>query len=133
MTSTEQPYSALVIEHFDRPRNRGSWEPGADVVAGHAGTTAQGVHFKLSARIAAARVQTLRFQAYGCPHCIASASWLTEQLRGGSLSALQQWSWREAAGALQVPPEKFGQLLVLEDALRALAADWSGRGRDWQG
>jgi NifU-like protein involved in Fe-S cluster formation len=120
-------YDGLVIEHFEHPRNSGQWPAAPDVVLGRAGSIAQGVEFTLSARIGGDTIQAARFQAYGCPHCIASASWLTEQLSGRSRAALLQWRWREAARVLQVPTEKYGRLLVLEDALRALAADWANR------
>src|SRR5689334_11862593 len=117
-------YSTLVIEHFDRPRNVGSWPPADDIVQGSAGSHAEAAQFTLSARVAGDLIQAARFSAYGCPHCIASASWLTEQLCGWSPSALLQWHWREAARLLQVPTEKYGRMLILEDALRALAVDW---------
>lgn len=120
-------YSELVIEHFASPRNRGHWLAAPDVVSGRAGSPARGVEFALSARIANGVVEAACFQAFGCPHCIASASWLTEQLPGYSHAAVRQWQWRAAARALDVPTEKYGRLLVLEDALRALAADWARR------
>lgn len=125
-------YSSLVIEHFEHPRNVGDWSDGAlasqgEVVQGSAGEVSQGVRFVLSARVAGGVIQAARFEAYGCPHCIASASWLTEQLPGRTLAALGQWRWREAARILEVPVEKFGRLLVLEDAVRRLAEDWARR------
>lgn len=118
-------YSRLVIEHFTHPRNVGAWAAAVDLVQGSAASVAQGVNFALSARVASGRIQDARFQAYGCPHCIACASWLTQQLPGRSQPELLQWRWREAAHVLEVPTEKYGRLLVLEDALRALAADWA--------
>jgi len=122
-------YSSLVIDHFERPRNVGLWTAAEQVasqgvVQGSAGSIAQGVQFLLSARVAGGCVQSARFQAYGCPHCIASASWLTEQLPGCSTTTLGQWQWREVARVLQVPAEKYGRLLILEDALRRLVEDW---------
>jgi NifU-like protein involved in Fe-S cluster formation len=120
-------YNRLVTEHFERPRNAGQWPAAPDVMRGYAGSVAQGVEFTLSARIAGSTVQAVRFQAYGCPHCIASASWLTEQLPGRTHPGLLQWQWREVAHLLEVPTQKYGRLLVLEDALRSLAADWAGR------
>ena len=120
-------YNSLVIEHFERPRHSGQWSAAPDVVRGQAGSVAQGVAFTLSARLVGSTLQAARFQAYGCPHCIASASWLTEQLPGCTRPWLLQWQWREAARVLEVPTEKYGRLLVLEDALRALAADWANR------
>lgn len=120
-------YNALVVEHFERPRNVGLIAAGADTIEGVAGRMDQGTQFKLTARIEAGRIVAARFEAYGCPHCIAAASYLTERLRGATRGDLEQWSWRELAAVLDVPTAKRGRLLVLEDAVRALAADWRGR------
>ena len=120
-------YSAAVVDHFDHPRNMGRFEPADDVVSARAGQREQGTQFAISARIAAERIVAVRFEVYGCPHCIAAASWLSERLAGSAVTDLQTWSWREAAAALQIPAEKRGRLLILEDALRALAEAWRRR------
>jgi NifU-like protein involved in Fe-S cluster formation len=82
------------------------------------------VRFDLSARVRDDRIVSLRFEVYGCPHCIAAGSLLSERLQGATQDELRRWSWREAADELEFPPEKRGRLLVLEDAVRALAAQW---------
>lgn len=120
-------YNALVVEHFERPRNLGRWAPAQDVVVGEAGRPAEGVRFVLSGKIADSRLREPRFEAYGCPHCIAAGSWLTQELEGATCEDLERWSWRQAAETLAVPAEKRGRLLILEDAVRALAASWRGR------
>jgi NifU-like protein involved in Fe-S cluster formation len=123
-------YSSLVLDHFTRPRNVGSLPSSDDVVTGRAGSREQGVSCQISARLRDDQIAEVRFQMYGCPHCIAAASWLSERLPGSRVQDLEAWSWREAAGVLDVPPEKRGRLLVLEDALRALAANWRARSSD---
>jgi NifU-like protein involved in Fe-S cluster formation len=80
--------------------------------------------FVLSARVAGDRIEAVRFEAYGCPHCIAAGSWLTERLVGLSKAELRQWTWRAADDALRFPPEKRGRLLILEDAVRSLSEAW---------
>lgn len=117
-------YAGAVVDHFQRPRNAGHLAAAPDVIEGSAGSPAQGVRFVFSARIAESRLAVVRFQAYGCPHCLAAASWLSERLPGAGVAALAAWRWREAAQALQVPASKHGRLLLLEDAVRALAAAW---------
>lgn len=117
-------YSPLVSDHFAQPRNAGRFAPGRGVVSGSAGSISQGTRFALSALIEGGRICALRQQVYGCPHCIAAASWLTERLIGASIDDLQRWQWRQAADALQVPAEKRGRLLVLEDAVRAIETAW---------
>ncbi|HMN43203.1 MAG TPA: iron-sulfur cluster assembly scaffold protein [Povalibacter sp.] len=121
-------YSAQVVEHFDAPRNAGRLATAPDVVEAEAGSRSQGTQFHFSARIAGNALAAVHFEAYGCPHCIAAASWLTQRLRGASVDALERWSWREVAEALAVPAEKRGHLLTLEDAVRRLAAAWRRHG-----
>lgn len=122
-----EPYTSQVIEHFDRPRNVGRFATEAGVVEGIAGDAGQGARFVLSAKITDEHIAQLRFESYGCPHCIAAGSWLTQRLQGATRPELDRWSWREVADALDVPPEKRGRLLILEDAVRALAASWRQR------
>ena len=114
-------YSAQVIDHFDRPRNTGHLPPAADVIDASAGSIAQGVAFHLSARVADCGITAMQFEAYGCPHCIAAASWTTQRLVGRRLETLAQWDWRAVAEALEIPAEKRGRMLVLQDAVKHLA------------
>jgi NifU-like protein involved in Fe-S cluster formation len=96
-------------------------------VAAEAGSRTQGTQFHLSARVAGDRISLVHFEAYGCPHCVAAGSWLTQRLKDSTVEELQRWSWREVAQALEVPPEKRGHLLILEDAVRRLAEAWQRR------
>jgi NifU-like protein involved in Fe-S cluster formation len=70
------------------------------------------------------RVQAAAFRAYGCPHVIASCSWLAERLVGRDREEVAGWDWREVQQALDVPPQKFGRLLTIQDAVRAAARNW---------
>lgn len=118
-------YSATLVDHFERPRNAGQFAPGPGVIAATAGRRDQGAQFTLSAKVAGQTLEAVRFQVYGCPHCIAAGSWLTERLAGCRQEELRTWSWQEAAAALEVPAEKRGRLLILEDAVRSLAEAWA--------
>ncbi len=117
-------YSATVVDHFRAPRNAGQLQAGEGVIKGVAGSVAQGTQFVLSARVAGDKIEAVRFEAYGCPHCIAAGSWLTERLVGLTEPELRQWRWRAADEALQFPAEKRGRLLILEDAVKALSEAW---------
>lgn len=120
-------YSALVVEHFEHPRNSGRFAPAADVIEGAAGRSADGTQFVLTARIHNNVIAEARFQAFGCPHSIAAASWLSERIVGLTQAELMQWQWREVAQALDVPTEKGGKLLILEDAAQGLGRQWLRR------
>jgi nitrogen fixation protein NifU and related proteins len=124
----EAPYNSLVIDHFAQPRNVGRFAPAADVIAASAGDPEQGVRFDLSARVREDRIVAVRFEVYGCPHCIAAGSLLSGRLQGSTQLQLRNWSWRQAADELEIPAEKRGRLLVLEDAVRALSAAWERHG-----
>ena len=114
-------YSSLVIDHFDRPRNAGRLPAAPDVIDASAGSIAQGVSFHLSARLSDKSVAAIQFEAYGCPHCIAAASWTTERLTGSRIQDLATWDWRPVAQTLEIPAEKHGRMLILQDAVKRLA------------
>lgn len=122
----EPEYSPIVVDHFRHPRNSGRWSGSDGVIKGVAGSVAQGTMFVLNARVAGDHIEAVRFEAYGCPHCIAAGSWLSERLVGLTQPELRQWSWRAADDALKFPPEKRGRLLILEDAVHALSEAWAG-------
>jgi NifU-like protein involved in Fe-S cluster formation len=117
-------YSTLVEEHFWRTRNVGRLPSGPNVIASRAGSISDGVKVELSAMIEGGRIRELRQQVYGCPHTIAAASWLSEHLINSDQRGVQQWRWRQAADALQIPATKYGRLLVLEDAVHRLGKAW---------
>jgi cysteine desulfurase len=104
--------------------------PDAPAVAkGRAGDREQGAAVEFALRIEQDRVAEVRFQAFGCPHLLAAASWVAESARGLDHSQLAAWDWQEAARVLEVPPAKFGRLLTLQDAIRAVARNWPGAAR----
>lgn len=124
-----EDYSDLVIDHFENPRHAGRFAPATNVIEGMGGTRDRGAVFNLTATVADDTIEAVRFEVYGCPHCVAAGSWLAERLVGCKPADLERWRWREVADALMVPLEKRGKLLLLEDAVRAMAADWRVRGR----
>ena len=110
-------YSEPVLDHFRHPRNVAADGAGARV--GRAGSEAAGaiVEFHLGTR--AGVVAGLAFRAWGCPHTIAVASWLTEQLTGQDVATVLPLDVDEVAAALGLPAEKWHCVLIAEDALRA--------------
>jgi NifU-like protein involved in Fe-S cluster formation len=120
-------YSAQVRERFASPHRIGKLQPGPDVISAVAGSVEQGARFALYARVEADQIKELTYRVYGCPHAIAAVSLAAEELQGATLEQIEGWTWRNAASALDVPPQKRGKLLVLEDAVRLLARAWRAR------
>ena len=124
--SADPRYSAEVLRRLREAPGLGLTAAQPGTAQGRAGDREQGAEVQLGCTVAQDRIATARFQAYGCPHFIAAASWLTEQLPGAGQAELLAWDWRAAAQALEVPPAKFGRLLTLQDAVRDLARNWPG-------
>jgi len=120
-------YNELTWRHFEQAAHAGELA-GDYVRRGAAGNPAHGTWVQFDVRVApgggASVVQEARFLAYGCPHVIAVADWVAERAAAmaGALPAVAG-ALPESVSALQhrfeVPVEKLGRLLVIEDAWRA--------------
>ena len=86
---------------------------------GSAGQRAEGTAVSFELEIAGEFVKNARFHAYGCPHTLAVVGWLCEVLEGARLAAGPPGAPTEWAKKFDVPAEKLGRLLIVEDALRA--------------
>jgi NifU-like protein involved in Fe-S cluster formation len=113
-------YSSIVMDHFDHPRNVMDACATADL-RGRAGSKAAGLLVEFCLKVSDGRVNHAAFRAWGCPHGIAVASWLTEQLPGKSLDDAQSLDLEKIAGELDLPAEKWRCVLTAEDALRDAA------------
>ena len=111
-------YPPLVVEHFREPRGAGRLAPGASVIEVRVGERRLGAELELGIAVTSDGVQRAGFRAFGCPYLIAAASDLVEWLPGRRLDELRTWSWRSQAQRLEVPAERYGRLLLVEDALR---------------
>ena len=100
----------------------GPSEPGQ--VAGEAGGPGQEAWIRFRLAVQDGRVKSALFKAYGCPHTLAVAAWVTERLRGRGRADLAPGTPAEWAERLEVPVEKLGRLLVVEDALADCARHW---------
>jgi NifU-like protein involved in Fe-S cluster formation len=96
---------------------------GGVAVSGEAAALDRGAWVRLAARIEEGRFAQCRFRAFGCPHTLAAASWVAGRLSGAPLAAAASLDARAIAQELDVPAEKMGRLLVVEDALRGLLDD----------
>jgi NifU-like protein involved in Fe-S cluster formation len=124
--NTDPRYGEEVCRRMRELPGAGTLDPGLDAARGGAGNVEQGARVEFDFEVHDGRVLRGRFRAFGCPHVIASASWVTERAVGLDRDALAAWDWREAADALEVPAAKFGRLLTVQDAVRDAARNWPG-------
>ncbi len=129
MTTDDPRYGEAVRRRMAALPGAGDLRPGGCVLRARAGDREQGAEVVLEVRVEDDRASELGFRAFGCPHFLAAASWLTDRLRGCDRHDFERWDWREAATAVEVPAAKSGRLLVLQDAVHEAARNWPGRGR----
>jgi NifU-like protein involved in Fe-S cluster formation len=122
-------YSPEVLRRFKELSGVGQLPRGPDVIHGAAGDREQGAEVELDARVIDGQIIEARFLAFGCPHLMAAASWLTEAMVGFDREQLGAWDWQDAARTLAIPPAKYARLLTLQDAARDMARNWSNLGR----
>jgi cysteine desulfurase len=87
-------------------------------IVGSAGSIEAGTWVRFGLRFDGGRVTEARFKAYGCPHTLAAVAWLAEHARGKTLTELTAQGLEEVVGCLDIPAEKLGRLLIVQDALR---------------
>jgi cysteine desulfurase len=102
-----------------RPPAFSQGELPSDVRQGRAGKQADGTEVCFELRIADGIVKSARFTAYGCPHTVAVVAWLCDVLEGIRIDAGIPGTPPDWAREFDVPAEKLGRLLIVEDALRA--------------
>jgi len=119
-------YSDKVIDHYENPRNVGSFDKGDDAVGtGMVGAPACGDVMKLQIRVGAdGRIEDARFKTYGCGSAIASSSLVTEWVKGKTLDEATTIKNTEIAQELSLPPVKIHCSILAEDAIKAAVADY---------
>jgi cysteine desulfurase len=95
------------------------------VIQGTAGSPTAEAWVRFHLRVEQGIVNAALFQAWGCPHTLAVTAWLTEQLPGRSIDNLVPGTPSAWLEALEVPVEKLGRLLIVEDALRSAFQQWN--------
>jgi NifU-like protein involved in Fe-S cluster formation len=114
-------YSSEVVRRFDSPRGAGELPHGTPgLVAGEAEDRALHVWVRFQLQVVDGVVKTARFSAFGCPHTVAAASRTAEWLEGRRLRG-SRLDLRALQAELEVPVEKLGKLIRIEDAVAACA------------
>src|SRR5689334_602199 len=119
-------YSDKVIDHYENPRNVGSFDKGdASIGTGMVGAPACGDVMKLQIKVGAdGRIEDARFKTYGCGSAIASSSLVTEWVKGKMLDQAGTIRNTQIAEELALPPVKIHCSILAEDAIKAAIEDY---------
>lgn len=119
-------YSAAVLDHYENPRNVGSFDKSdTDVGTGMVGAPACGDVMKLQIKVDENGViRDARFKTYGCGSAIASSSLVTEWVKGKTLEEAMELKNTEIAAELALPPVKIHCSILAEDAIKAAIEDY---------
>jgi NifU-like protein involved in Fe-S cluster formation len=109
------PYSELTQRYFKQAPNAGILN-GLGVGSAAAGSRDTGTKLRFYIQVVDDHVMAARFLAFGCPHVIAVAAWLTENCAGKRAHAALPEDVHALQRRFEVPAEKLGRLLVVEDA-----------------
>ena len=122
-------YSEKVIDHYENPRNVGSFDNNDENVgSGMVGAPACGDVMKLQIKVNdEGIIEDARFKTYGCGSAIASSSLVTEWVKGKSLDEALQIKNSEIAEELALPPVKIHCSILAEDAIKAAVDDYQKR------
>ena len=123
-------YSEKVVEHYENPRNVGSFDKGDETVGtGMVGAPACGDVMKLQIKVnpATGLIEDAKFKTYGCGSAIASSSLVTEWVKGKSLDEALTIKNTHIAAELALPPVKIHCSILAEDAIKAAVDDYKSK------
>jgi nitrogen fixation NifU-like protein len=118
-------YSEKVIEHYEHPRNVGSFEKGDEEVGtGLVGAPACGDVMKLQIKVKDGVITDAKFKTFGCGAAIASSSLATEMIKGMTLEQAAEIKNTQIVEELNLPPVKIHCSVLAEDAIKAAIDDY---------
>ena len=122
-------YSEKVLDHYENPRNVGSFDKDEDGVGtGVVGAPACGDVMKLQIKVGAdGRIEDAKFKTYGCGSAIASSSLVTEWVKGKTLDQAMDIRNTQIAEELALPPVKIHCSILAEDAIKAAVEDYKNK------
>ena len=122
-------YSDKVLDHYENPRNVGSFAKDAQGVGtGMVGAPACGDVMKLQIKVSAdGIIQDAKFKTFGCGSAIASSSLATEWIKGKSIDQAETIKNTEIAQHLALLPVKIHCSVLAEDAIKAAIADYKAK------
>ena len=119
-------YSKEVLDHYENPRNVGSFDKHDDSVGtGLVGAPACGDVMRLQIKVSDdGIIEDAKFKTYGCGSAIASSSLVTEWVKGRSLDDVLKIKNTDIVEHLSLPPVKIHCSVLAEDAIRAAITDY---------
>jgi len=123
-------YSDKVIDHYENPRNVGSFDKSDNTVGtGMVGAPACGDVMKLQIKVdpTTGLIEDARFKTYGCGSAIASSSLVTEWVKGKTLDEAATIRNSQIAEELALPPVKIHCSILAEDAIKAAVQDYKSK------
>lgn len=125
-------YSEKVIDHYENPRNVGSFDKNDPQVAtGMVGAPACGDVMKLQLKIdEQGIIEDAKFKTYGCGSAIASSSLVTEWVKGKSIDEAAEIKNTAIAEELALPPVKIHCSILAEDAIKAAIDDYRAKNKE---
>ena len=117
-------YSDKVLDHYENPRNVGTFDSDNNIGTGMVGAPACGDVMKLQIKVSDdGIIEDAKFKTYGCGSAIASSSLLTEWVKGKSLTEASLIKNTDIAEELALPPVKIHCSVLAEDAIKAAITD----------
>jgi len=121
-------YSEKVIDHYNEPRNVGSFEKNDEGVGtGLVGAPECGDVMKLQIKVEKDQIVDAKFKTFGCGSAIASSSLATEWVKGKSIDEAMSIQNTEIVEELSLPPVKIHCSVLAEDAIKAAISDYKKR------
>ena len=121
-------YSEKVIDHYNEPRNVGSFTKEEDGVGtGLVGAPECGDVMKLQIKVENNKIVDAKFKTFGCGSAIASSSLATEWVKGKSVDEAMAIQNTEIVEELSLPPVKIHCSVLAEDAIKAAISDYKNR------
>ncbi len=110
-------YTDLVLDHFKNPRNMGKIDdPDAEATEG---SIACGDMMTVYLKVENERITDIKFESYGCAANIATASMMTEVVKGMTLEEAKKITWKEIVEKLGgLPQVKYHCSNLAVDTLR---------------
>ncbi len=125
-------YSSKVLDHYENPRNVGSFEKNeANVGIGMVGAPACGDVMKLQIKVnSEGIIENACFKTYGCGSAIASSSLVTELIKGKTIEQALEIRNTQIVEELALPPVKIHCSILAEDAIKAAVSDYRNKNID---